>query len=145
MNGRLPSFAHDSADKAALHRIDAALAELGAVDSWLTAARRGQWTGVGRDDVARRFRAVAQASAGHDALAPVQELAALVERVTGEADRRFLHTAGETEVVQQAVDVLSMLLRDRGHQLLGRRGADVTPAATALRERLESLLMAARG
>jgi len=31
-----------------------------------------------------------------------------------------------------------------GYQLLGRRGADVTPAAIALRQRLEHMLMAAR-
>ena len=42
--------------------------------------------------------------------------------------------------MQHAADVLSLLLRDMGHQLLGRRGADVAPAADALRERLEHML-----
>ena len=46
--------------------------------------------------------------------------------------------------MQHAADVLSLLLRDLGYQLLGRRGANVTPAAIALRERLEHELLAAR-
>ena len=116
----------------ALHRIDAALAE------------RGQRPGIDRGDVTRRFHAIAHAGAGHHAFAQVQELAALAEKVTDGTDRSILHTAGEIEVVQHAADVLSLLLRDMGHQLLGRRGADVTPAVTALRERLEHMLMAAR-
>ncbi len=128
----------------ALQRIDAALAELGALDASLTAVRRGQRPGIDRGDVARRFHAIAHAGAGHHRFAPVQELAALAEKVTDGTDRSILHTAGEIEVVQHAADVLSLLLRDMGHQLLGRRGADVTPAATALRERLETMLMAAR-
>ena len=127
-----------------LHRIDAALAELGALETSLAAARRGQCPGVDRGDISRRFHAIARAGTGYHAFAPVQELAALAEKVTDGADRSILHTAGEFEVVQHAADVLSLLLRDMGHQLLGRRGANVTPAATALRERLEHLLMVAR-
>ena len=127
-----------------LLRIDDALAELSALDASFTAVRRGQRVGVDRGDVARRFHAVANASVGHHAFAPVQELAALAERVADGADRSILHSAGEFEVVQHAADVLSLLLRDMGHQLLGRRGADVTPATAALRERLEHELMAAR-
>ena len=133
-----------SARAEALHRIDAALAELGALEASLTAVRRGQQPGVNRGDVTRRFHAIAHAGSGHHAFAPVQELAALAEKVTDGTDRSILHTAGEFEVVQHAADVLSLLLRDMGHQLLGRRGADVRPAATALRERLEHMLMAAR-
>ena len=128
----------------ALHRIDAALAELGQLESSLTAVRLGQKPGIDRGDVTRRFHAVARVSTGHHAFAPVQELAALAEKVTDGTDQSILHTAGEFEVVQHAADVLSLLLRDMGHQLLGRRGADVTPAAAALRERLEHELMAAR-
>ena len=128
----------------ALHRIDTALAELGHIEASLSAARRGQVPGMNRGDLARRFHAIAHAGAGHHAFAPVQELAALAEKVTDGADRSILHTAGEFEVVQQAADVLSLVLRDMGHQLLGRRGADVAPAATALRDRLEHMLMAAR-
>ena len=127
----------------ALNRIDSALAEVGAIEASLAAARRGQRPGVDRGDLARRFHAIAHAGAGHHAFTPVKELAALAEKVTDGADRSILHTAGEFEVVQHAADVLSLLLRDMGHQLLGRRGADVAPAATALRERLEHMLMAA--
>jgi hypothetical protein len=133
-----------SARAEALTRIDAALAELVALDASLTAARRGQRPGVDRGDVARRFHAIAHAGAGHHAFAPVQELAALAEKVTDGADRSILHSAGEFEIVQHAADVLSLLLRDMGLQLLGRPGANVAPAATALRERLEHMLMAAR-
>jgi hypothetical protein len=128
----------------ALHRIDSALAEVGALEACLAAARRGQGPGVNRGDVARRFHAIAHAGTGHHAFAPVQELAALAEKVTDGTDRSILHTAGEIEVVQHAADVLSLLLRDMGCQLLGRRGADVTPAATALRERLEHMLTVTR-
>lgn len=75
----------------------------------------------------------------------MQESAALAEKFTDGADRSILHTAGEFEVVQHAGDVLFLLLRNMGHQqLLGRRGADVTPAVTALCERLEPMLMATR-
>jgi hypothetical protein len=128
----------------ALHQIDSALAELGAIDASLTAARRGQLPGVNRGDLSRRFHAIAGAGSGHHAFASVQELAALAEKVADGADRSILHTAGEIEVVQHAADVLSLLLRDMGCQLLGRRGADVTPAVIALRERLELELLAAR-
>ena len=127
----------------ALTQIDRALAELGAIEASLAAARRGQNPGIDRGDVTRRFHAIAHAGTGHHAFSPVQELAALAEKVTDGTDRSILHTAGEIEVVQHAADVLSLLLRDMGHQLLGRRGADVTPAAAALRERLEHMLMAA--
>jgi hypothetical protein len=133
-----------SARAETLNRIDTALAELGALEASLTAARRGQHLGVNRGEVVRRLQAIAGAGAGHHAFAPVQELAALAGKVADGTDRSLVHTAGEFEVVQQAADVLSLLLRDMGHQLLGRRGADVTPAATALRERLEHMLMAAR-
>lgn len=133
-----------SARAETLQRIDSALAELGYLDARLTAARRGQLPGIDRGDVARRFHAVAHAGAGHHAFTPVQELAALAEKVTDGTDQGILHTAGEIEVVQHAADVLSLLLRDMGCQLLGRRGADVTPAATALRERLEHMLLATR-
>lgn len=133
-----------SARAHALDQIDRALAELGAIEASLVAARRGQNPGIDRGDVRRRFHAIAHAGTGHHAFSPVQELAALAEKVTDGTDRSILHTAGEIEVVQHAADVLSLLLRDMGHQLLGRRGADVTPAAAALRERLEHMLMAAR-
>ncbi len=128
----------------ALNRIDTALAELGHIEASLAAARRGQRPGVDRGDLTRRFHAIAHAGAGHHAFAPVQELAALAEKVTDGTDRSILHTADEFEVVQHAADVLSLLLRDMGYQLLGRRGANVTPAAIALRERLEHELLAAR-
>jgi hypothetical protein len=121
-----------SARAEALHRIDTALAELGALEACLTAARRGQWPGADRGDVARRFQAIADAGQGHHAFAPVQELASMAGKATA-----------DLEVVQHAADVLSLLLRDMGHQLLGRRGADVTPAVRALRERLEHTLVAA--
>jgi len=127
-----------------LNLIDRTLAELSLIEASLTAARRGQQPGVDRGDLARRFHAIAHAGAGHHAFASVQELAALAEKFTDGADRSILHTAGEIEVVQHAADVLSLLLRDMGHQLLGRRGADVTPSVIALRERLEHQLMAAR-
>ena len=132
-----------SARAYALTQIDMALAEVGAIEAWVAAAGRGQNPGVNRGDLARRFHAIAHAGTGHHAFAQVQELAALAEKVTDGTDRSILHTA-EIEVVQHAADVLSLLLRDMGHQLLGRRGADVTPAATALRERLEDMLLAAR-
>ena len=128
----------------ALNRIDTALAELGYIEASLAAARRGPRPGVERGDLARRFHAIAHAGAGHHAFASVQELAALAEKVTDGTDRSILHTADEFEVMQHAADVLSLLLRDMGYQLLGRRGANVTPAATALRERLEHELLAAR-
>jgi len=133
-----------SAKAETLDRIDSALAELSAIEASLTAARRGQHPGVDRGDLARRFHAIAHAGAGHYAFAPVQELAALAEKVTNGADRSILHTAGEFEMVQHAADVLSLLLRNLGCQLLGRRSADVAPAAIALRERLEHELLAAR-
>jgi len=127
-----------------LHRIDSALSDLSAIQASLAAARRGESPGMGWGEVARRFHAIAHAGAGHHAFAPVQELAALAEKVTDGTDRSILHTADEFEVVQHAADVLSLLLRDMGYQLLGRRGANVTPAAIALRERLEHELSAAR-
>ena len=127
-----------------LHRIDSALSDLSAIQASLAAARRGQSPGMGWGEVARRFHAIAHAGAGHHAFASVQELAALAEKVTDGTDRSILHTADEFEVVQHAADVLSLLLRDMGYQLLGRRGANVTPAAIALRERLEHELSAAR-
>ena len=144
MSGQASASAQATADRDALDRIDAALAELGAIEAALTVARRGQHPGVDRGDVARRFHAIAHAGAGHHAFASVQELAALAEKVTDGADRSILHTADEFEVVQHAADVLSLRLRDMGCQLLGRRGADLTPAAIALRERLEHELSAAR-
>ena len=128
----------------ALHRIDSALSDLSAIEAALAVARSGQGPGVSRGDLARRFHAIAHAGAGHHAFASVQELAALAEKVTDGTDRSILHTADEFEVVQHAADVLSLLLRDMGYQLLGRRGANVTPAAIALRERLEHELLAAR-
>jgi hypothetical protein len=127
----------------ALHRIDTALAELGAIEASLGAVRRGQRPGIDRTDVARRFHAIADAGREHHAFTSVTQLAALAEKITDEADGSLLHTE-ELEVVQHAADVLSLLLRDMGHQLLGRRGADVAPAATALRDRLEQMLMATR-
>ena len=115
-----------------LHRIDDALAQLGAIEAWLHAARRGQSPGIDRDDLGRLFRAIAHLGTGQRACAPVQELAALAEKVTNGMDRSILHSERDLEVVQHAADVLSLLLRDMGHQLLGRRGADVAPAAGAL-------------
>ena len=128
----------------ALNRIDSALAEVGHIEASLAAVRQGHHPGMNRGDLARRFHAIAHAGAGHHAFASVQELAALAEKVTDGTDRSILHTADEFEVVQHAADVLSLLLRDMGYQLLGRRGANVTLAATALRERLEHELSAAR-
>jgi hypothetical protein len=128
----------------ALQRIDDALAQLGAIESSLQAARRGHTPSIDRGDLGRRFRAIAHAGAGHDAFAPVQELAALAEKVADGTDRGLAHNERDLEVVQHAADVLSLLLRDMGHQLLGRRGANVTPAAGALRDRLEHVLTAGR-
>jgi hypothetical protein len=133
-----------SARAETLDRIDSALAELGAIEASITAARRAQWHGVDRGEVSRRFDAIAHAGAGHHAFASVHELAALAKQVTDGADQSVLHTADECELVQHAADVLSLLLRDMGHQLLGCRGADVAPAAIALRQRLEHELLAAR-
>jgi len=133
-----------SAKAEALQRIDSALSNLSAIEASLAAARNGQSPGMNRGEMARRFHAIAHAGAGHHAFASVQELAALAEKVTDGTDRSILHTADEFEVVQHAADVLSLLLRDMGYQLLGRRGANVTPAAIALRERLEHELSAAR-
>ena len=127
----------------ALNRIDTALAEVAGIDALLAAVRSGQRTGLARVDMARRFHAIADAGSEHHALAFVKELAALAERVADDADRSVLHPE-ELDVLQHAADVLSLLLRDLGHQLLGCRGADVTPAATALRDRLEQRLMAVR-
>jgi hypothetical protein len=121
-----------SARADALQRIDAALTELAAVQASLTAARGGEGVAIDRNDLARRFHSIAHASTGHHSLVFVHELAALAGKVA---------PAGECEVVQQAADVLSLLLRDLGHQLLGCRGAEVMPAATALRERLEHELL----
>jgi hypothetical protein len=127
----------------ALHRIDTALAEVAGIDASLAAVRRGQRPDVDRGDLARHFHAIAAAGSEHHAFALVKELAALAEKVSDGAERCILHTE-ELEVLQHAADVLSLLLRDMGHQLLGRRGADVTPAVTALRDRLEPMLMATR-
>ena len=122
-----------SARGATLRRIDGALADLAVVQACLTAARTGEGRAVDRRELTRRFHAIAQASAGHRGLACVEELAGLAGKAAA---------ASECQVVQHAADVLSLLLRDLGHQLLGCRGADVTPAATALRERLEHELLA---
>jgi hypothetical protein len=124
-----------------LNRIDTALAEVAGIDASLAAVRQGQRSGLGRVDMARRFHAIADASSEHHAFAFVTELAALAGRVADGADRSILH-GEELDSLQHAADVLSLLLRDMGHQLLGRRGGDVTPAATALRDRLEQMLMA---
>ena len=133
-----------SAKAEALHQIDRALSDLSAIEAALAVARSGRGPDVNRGDLARRFHAIAHAGAGHHAFSSVQELAALAEKVTDGTDQSILHTAGEFEVVQHAADVLSLLLRDMGYQLLGRRGADMTPVVTALRERLEHMLLAAR-
>jgi hypothetical protein len=133
-----------SARAEALQRIDDALAQLGAIESSLRATRHGQTSGIDLDDLGRRFRAIAHAGAGHHAFARVQELAALAEKLTDGTDRSILHNERDIEVVQHATDVLSLLLRDMGHQLLGRRGADVAPVAGALRARLEHALLAGR-
>ena len=127
-----------------LRRIDAALAEVGGIEAALHAARQGRTPGIDRGDVCRHFRAIAHAGTGHHTLAPVQELAALAEKVTDGTERSILHSERDIEVVQHAADVLSLLLRDLGHQLLGRRGGDVAPVAGALRQRLEHELLAAR-
>jgi hypothetical protein len=132
-----------SGRREALNRIDTALAEVAGIDASLAALRAGQQSGLDRVDMARRFHALADAGSEHHAFASVKELAALAERVVDGADRSILNP-GELEVLQHVADVLSLLLRDMGHQLLGRRGADVTPAATALRDRLEQTLMATR-
>ena len=117
-----------------LQRIDAALAEVAAIQASLAATRRRECPAIDRRDLTCRFSSIAHATAGHHAFASVQELASLAGKVAA---------AGEFEVVQHAADVLSLLLSDLGHQLLGCRGADVMPAATALRERLEHELVAA--
>jgi len=127
-----------------LHRIDDALAQLGAIEASLRAVSRGQSSGIDRNELGRCFRAIAHLLPGERAFAPVQELAALVEKVTNGTDRSILLSERDLEVVQHAADVLSLLLRDMGHQLLGRRGADVAPAAAALRQRLEHELLATR-
>ena len=116
-----------------LHRVDGALAEVAAIQAWLAAARRGECLTVDRRALIGRFDAIGDASGGHGAFASVHELARLAAQIAA---------ASEVEVVQQAADVLSLLLSDLGHQLLGCRGADLMPAATALRERLEHELLA---
>jgi hypothetical protein len=118
-----------------LQRIDGALADLAAIKASLGATRRGERLTVDRTELARRFEAIAHASAGWHTCGSVQELSALAGRVAA---------AGEVEAVEHAADVLSLLLSDLGHQLLGCRGADVVPVATALRERLEHELLAAQ-
>lgn len=123
-----------SARAEALQRIDNAMADLAAIQAALSAARRRDCVVVDRGHLARRFHSIAQSNAGHHTLTSVPELATLAAQVA---------TAGEFEVVQHAADVLSLLLTNLGHQLLGCRGADVAPAATALRERLEHELLAA--
>jgi hypothetical protein len=127
-----------------LQRIDDALVQVGAIEAVVRAARLGHAPGIDRDELSRRFRAIADAGTGHHVFTPVQELAALAERVTDGTDRSVLHSEQEIEVVQHAADVLSLLLRDIGLQLLGRRGGDVAPVVGALRERLEHVLLAAR-
>jgi hypothetical protein len=127
-----------------LECIDQALAEVSAIDAALRAARCGQPPVVDGVDLGRRFRAIADAAPAHRAFASVQELAGLAERVTDGAGRDVLRSEQGIEVVQHAADVLSLLLHDMGHQLLGRRAADVAPAAEALRERLEHLLLTPR-
>jgi hypothetical protein len=123
-----------------LERIDHALAEVSAIESALRAARRGYPPAIDRSDLGRRFRAIAHAVPEHHAFAPVQELAGLAEKVTDGADRNVLLSEQGIEVVQHTADVLSLLLRDMGHQILGRRAANMAPVAGALRERLEHLL-----
>jgi hypothetical protein len=115
-----------SARAEALHRIDRALAEVGAIDACLAATRTAPCGLADREGVARRFHDVARAGDGHHAFAAVEELA----RLAGD-------TADDAEVAQHAADVLSLLLRDMGRQLLGCPAGDVAPAANALRERLE--------
>jgi hypothetical protein len=124
-----------------LQIVDDALAEIGAIEAIL---RTSGPPGLGQStlpDLSRRFHAVAQAATGRPEFAPVQVLAALAEKVTDGADRRVLPMDRELELAQHAADVLSLMLRDLGHRLLGRRGADVAPAAAALRERLEQALL----
>jgi hypothetical protein len=127
-----------------LERIDHALAEVSAIESALRASRGGQPSTLDRSDLSRRFRAIAHAVPGHYAFAPVGELAGLAEKVTERADRNVLLSEQGIELVQHAADVLSLLLRDMGHQVLGRRAANVAPAAGALRERLEHMLLTDR-
>jgi hypothetical protein len=126
---------------ATLQLIDDALTQVSGIEAVLRAARDSPFGALQARDVATRFRAIAQAGTGRNEFASVQELAALAEKVTDGTDRSILHTGTELEIVQQAADVLSLLLRDMGHQLLGRRGANVAPAAGALREQLERLLL----
>jgi hypothetical protein len=125
----------------ALRRIDDALAEVGAIEAALLAAREGRAAGIDGTDLGRRFGAIAHAGAGHVLFSRVGELAVLAGKVTDDAGPHVLQSEQGLEVVQHAADVLSLLLRDMGHQLLGRRGADVTPLADALRERLERQLL----
>ena len=127
-----------------LERIDHALAEVSAIELALRMAHRGDPPAIDRSDLGRRFRAIAHAVSGHHAFAPVEELAGLAVRFTEGADRSVLLTEQGIEVVQHAADVLSLLLRDMGHQILGRRAATVAPAAGALRERLEHMLLTHR-
>jgi len=123
-----------------LERIDHALAEVSAIESALRSARCGHPQAIDRTDLGRRFRAIAHAAPGHHAFAPVEELAGLAVQVTEGTDRNVLLSEQGIEVVQHAADVLSLLLRDMGHQILGRRAANVAPVAGALRERLEYML-----
>jgi len=125
----------------ALQRVDDALEQVGVLEAALRAARRGETPGLERAEVQRRLQLVADARAGDPAHLLVQELATLAARVVEATNRTVLHTERDLEVVQQTVDVLSLLLRDMGHRLLGRRRAEVGPAAAALRDRLERTLL----
>jgi len=126
-----------------LQIVDDTLAEIGAIEAIMRAAGHPGSGRLNLPELSQRFRIVAQAGAGRAEFADVQELAALAERVTDGTGGSRVQTNAELELAQHAVDVLSLLLRDLGHRLLGRRGADLAPAAVALRERLEQALLTA--
>jgi hypothetical protein len=123
-----------------LEVIEDALAHVTAIEDVLRVAREGQTHQAHRANLGRRFRAIAQVCADRHDLAPVRGLATLAEKVTDGPDDNTPHGIGAVELLQHAADVLSVLLRDRSHQLQGRRAAVVAPAADALRERLEHQL-----
>jgi len=123
-----------------LEVIEDALAHVTAIEDVLRVAREDHTHHAHRANLGRRFRAIAQVCADRHELAPVGGLAALAEKVTDGADEHTPQGAGAVELLQHAADVLSVLLRDRSHQLQGRRAAVVAPAVDALRERLEHRL-----
>jgi hypothetical protein len=123
-----------------LEVIDDALSHVTAIEDVLRVAREGHNHHAHRSHLGRRFHAIAQVCPDRHEFAPVRGLAALAEKVTDSTDGEMFEGPAAVELLQHAADVLSVLLRDRSHQLQGRRAAAVAPAADALRERLEYIL-----